>query len=119
MFPAQMLPSELQRVIFEASFRFHGRKDRKAALRAFRTIWASLRPHVEALTRLEKEVLIPDGIYRLSDSRYQLHEKTLNALVDDRERYEAFAKRAGAIFLNAEGLVPVRTCQPQAAHAIA
>lgn len=119
MFPARMLPSELQRGIFEASFRFHGRKDRKTALRAFRTIWASLRPHVEALARLEKEVLIPDGIYRLSGSRYQLHEKTLNALVDDRERYEAFAKRAGAIFLNAECPDAVRTFQPQAAHAIA
>jgi radical SAM superfamily enzyme YgiQ (UPF0313 family) len=32
--PALMLPSELQRAIFEAAFRFHGREDRKIALRA-------------------------------------------------------------------------------------
>src|SRR5512134_3502417 len=119
MLPAQMLPSDLQRAIFEASFAFHGRKDRGPAQRAFRAIWGSLAPHYEGLLRLEKEVLVPEGVYRLSDSRYSLNEKAPSALVDDPERYDDFARRAAAIFRNADDRTPVRSSHVRAAPAIA
>jgi hypothetical protein len=69
--------------------------------------------------RLEKEILVPEGIYRLSDSRYSLNEKALSALVDDPERYDDFARRAAAIFRNADDRTPVRSPHVRATPAIA
>src|SRR5512134_82948 len=106
--PALMLPSELQRAIFEAAFRFHGREDRRIALSAFRTIWRGIRPHYEALLRLEREILIPEGVYRPSGAGYLLNDKALYALTEDEERYRAFAGKAGAIFREAELAAPAR-----------
>lgn len=117
--PAQMLPSELQRAIFEAEFRFHAGKDRRPAQKVFRTIWGSLFPHYEGLVRLEKEILVPEGIYRLTDSRYVLNEKALSALVEDPQRYEEFARKAAGIFRNSECTTPARTHHARVAPAIA
>jgi radical SAM superfamily enzyme YgiQ (UPF0313 family) len=106
--PALMLPSELQRAIFEAAFRFHGREDRKIALRAFRIIWRGIRPHYEALLRLEREILVPEGIYKPSGAGYLLNDKALHAMTEDEERYRAFAGKSGAIFREAERAGPAR-----------
>jgi hypothetical protein len=106
--PALMLPSELQLAIFEASFRFHGREDRKIALNAFRTIWRGIRPHYEALLRIEREILVPEGIYKTSGAGYLLNDKALYAMTEDEERYRSFAGKAGAIFREAERAVPAR-----------
>lgn len=105
--PYQMLPSELQRAIFEASFRFHGGKDvtKKSALRVFRIIWGGLKPHYEGLVRLERDVLIPEGIYRQNGSGYVLSEKNLYALTEDEDRYRSYAEKAEAIFLEADRVV--------------
>lgn len=115
-FPSQMLPSDLQRAIFEAAFRFHGREgtNRYPALRAFQMIWGSINPHYEGLLRLEKEILIPEGIYRRSGSGYMVDEKALYALTEDEERFRAFARKAEAIFLEADRavtgqVIPMRT----------
>lgn len=104
IFPALMLPSDLQRAMFEASFRFHKRDDpgRKLALRAFHAIWNALAPHYEGLVRIERELLIPTGIYRPSGSGYLLDEKVLDSLAEDAERYRAFADRCGEIFAEAD-----------------
>ncbi|GAB4362584.1 MAG: radical SAM protein [Deltaproteobacteria bacterium] len=101
---AQMLPSELQQGIFEAAFRFHRMGDgkRKPALRAFQHIWAAIQPHYRALQRLEREVWIPEGIYRRNGDGYLLHEKTLQAITEDEERYRAYADTAGRIFREEE-----------------
>lgn len=116
IFPAQMLPSDLQRAIFEAAFEFHGRENKKRnpALRAFRLIWGALNPHYEGLLRLERDFLIPEKIYRQIYSEYVLNEKNLNALMEDEERYRAFARKAEAIFLEADRavsgqVIPIRT----------
>jgi anaerobic magnesium-protoporphyrin IX monomethyl ester cyclase len=107
IFPSQMLPSVLQYAIFEAAFRFHNRKDamKKSALNAFRQVWTGLKPHYEGLIRLEREILLPQGIYRQNGSGYVLSEKNLHALTEDEDRYRAFTRKAEAIFLEADHVV--------------
>ena len=103
--PGSMLPSDLQRGIFEAAFRFHrmGNGSRKLALRAFQSIWAGMRPHYEALQRIEREILVPDGIYRERvTGGYTLQNKALDAMYMDEERYRQFRSRCAAIFREAE-----------------
>jgi radical SAM superfamily enzyme YgiQ (UPF0313 family) len=110
--PAQMLPSELQHAIFESCFRFHKKGDasRKLALRAFQSIWAGMQPHYEALRRIEREILVPEGIYRESvTGGHMLAGKVLNALYTDEERYGNFLTRCSRIFLEAE---PARRTSP-------
>jgi radical SAM superfamily enzyme YgiQ (UPF0313 family) len=119
LFPTLMLPSDLQFAIFDAAFRFHAGKDRKPAQRAFRTIWAGLAPHYEGLLRLEKEILIPEGIYEPSGSRFLLNERALNSLAEDRERYDDFARRSASIFQEADRKGPSRKIRHEAARAIA
>jgi anaerobic magnesium-protoporphyrin IX monomethyl ester cyclase len=117
--PALMLPSQLQRAIFEAAYRFHCREDRKIALSAFRTIWRGIRPHYEALLRLEREILVPEGIYKQSGAGYLLNEKALYALTEDEERYRAFAGKSGAIFRETERAGTARDVSFLATPAIA
>lgn len=118
--PALMLPSELQRAIFEAEFRFHRGESRRTALRAFRHIWQGIGPHLAGLLRLEREVLLPERIYRPSGSGYLLDESALHALAGDEERHRAFARKSAEIFLSAEPPAPARTVVPAArASAIA
>jgi hypothetical protein len=110
--PGSMLPSDLQRGIFEAAFRFHrmGNGSRKLALRAFQSIWVGMRPHYEALQRIEREILVPEGIYREGvNGRHMLQSKALNALYMDEERYGEFQTRCATIFRNME---PVRRPSP-------
>jgi radical SAM superfamily enzyme YgiQ (UPF0313 family) len=116
IFPAQMVPSDLQRAIFEAAFQFHGTGNtkRNPAQRAFRLIWGALKPHYEGLVRLERDILIPEKIYRQIGSGYVLNEKNLYALTEDEERYRVFARKAEAIFLEADRavsgqVIPMRT----------
>ena len=78
-----------------------------------------LDPHYEGLLRLEKEILIPEGIYASSGSGYSLNEKVLNALVEDVERYDDFARRSKAVFREAERRGPSRKIRLEAAQAIA
>jgi hypothetical protein len=119
IFPAQMLPSDLQRAIFEAAFRFHGREGRKVALTTFRAIWRGIRPHYEALQRLEREILIPEGIYTPADGGFLLNEKALHALTEDEERYQSFAGICGTIFREAERVDPAKDVRSLPASAIA
>jgi anaerobic magnesium-protoporphyrin IX monomethyl ester cyclase len=103
--PGSMLPSDLQRGIFEAAFRFHrkGNGSRKLALRAFQSIWAGMRPHYEALQRIEREILVPEGIYRERvTGGYTLQSKALDALYMDEGRYGQFRSRCATIFREAE-----------------
>ncbi len=106
--PAQMLPSELQQGIFEAAFRFHRMGDggRRPALRVFRSLWSAIQPHYQGLLGLEREVLVPEGIYRRNGPGYRLNEKNLRALTEDEDRYRAYVEKASAIFLEADRAVP-------------
>jgi len=106
--PGNMLPSDLQRGIFEAAFRFHrmGNGSRKLALRAFQSIWAGMRPHYEALQRIEREILLPEGIYRERvTGGYTLQNKALEALYMDDGRYGQFRSRCATIFRESEPAV--------------
>jgi anaerobic magnesium-protoporphyrin IX monomethyl ester cyclase len=114
--PAQMLPSDLQRGIFEAAFRFHrmGEGKRKPALRVFQFLWNAIQPHYQGLLMLERKVLLPEGIYRQNGKGYLLNEKNLHALTEDEDRYRAYAEKAEAIFLEADRavsgqVIPIRT----------
>jgi hypothetical protein len=107
-----MRPSELQHAIFESCFRFHkkGGGSRKLALRAFQSIWAGMQPHYKALRRIEREILVPEGIYRESvTGRYMLESNVLNALYMDEERYDNLQTRCAKIFRESE---PVRRTIP-------
>jgi radical SAM superfamily enzyme YgiQ (UPF0313 family) len=106
--PSQMLPSRLQQAIFESCFRFHkkGGAGRRLALRAFQSIWSGMQRHYQALQRIEREILVPEGIYRENvNGGYTLRDKVLNGLYADEERYEDYQSRCGAIFREME---PVR-----------
>lgn len=114
--PAQMLPSDLQRAIFEAAFQFHrkGAGKRKPALRVFQFLWNAIQPHYEGLRRLEREILIPEQVYQENGAGYVLNEKNLRALTDDEDRYRDYAEKAEAIFLEADRavsgtVIPMRT----------
>lgn len=114
--PAQMLPSELQRGIFEAAFRFHrmGGGKRKPALRVFQILWNAIQPYYRGLTRLERDFLLPEGVYRQNGAGYRLNEKNFHALREDEDRYREYAQKAEAIFLEedhaiAGKVVPMRT----------
>jgi radical SAM superfamily enzyme YgiQ (UPF0313 family) len=114
--PAQMLPSDLQRGIFEAAFRFHrmGEGKRKPALRVFQFLWNAIQPHYRGLLRLEREVLVAEGIYRQNGAGYLLNEKNLHALTEDEDRYRSYAEKAETIFLEADRVgsgkvIPIRT----------
>ena len=114
--PAQMLPSELQHATFESCFRFHkkGGGSRKLALRAFQSIWAGMQPHYEALRRIEREILVPEGLYRERvTGGYTLQSKALDTLYMDDERYGQFQSRCAAIFREAE---PVSVPTPLPVH---
>jgi hypothetical protein len=103
--PGSMLPSDLQRGIFEAAFRFHrlGNGARKLALRAFQSIWVGMRPHYEALQRIEREILVPEGIYRERvTGGYTLQSRALDALYMDDGRYGQFRSRCATIFRESE-----------------
>jgi hypothetical protein len=103
--PGSMLPSDLQRGIFEAAFRFHrmGNGSRKLALRAFQSIWAGMQPHYAALRRIEREILLPEGIYRERvTGRFTLQSEALNALYMDEGRYDRFRSRCATIFREEE-----------------
>jgi hypothetical protein len=122
--PTQMRPSELQHAIFESCFRFHkkGGGTRKPALRAFQSIWAGMQPHYEALRRIEREILVPEGIYRESvTGRYMLESNVLNALYMDEEKYESLQTRCARIFREAEpvrGTFPVPVPQAKSASRV-
>ncbi len=110
--PSQMLPSQLQEAIFESCFRFHrkGGAERRLALRAFQSIWSAMQPHYEALRRIDREILVPEGIYRENvTGGYTLQDRVLHGLYADEERYEDFQSRCGAAFREAE---PVRVQTP-------
>ena len=110
--PAQMLPSELQHAIFESCFRFHkkGGASRRLALRAFQSIWAAMQPHYKALQRIEREILVPEGIYRENVAGgHTLESRVLNALYTDEERYADLQVRCSTIFREAD---PVRDTSP-------
>lgn len=110
--PAQMLPSELQHAIFESCFRFHkkGGASRRLALRAFQSIWAAMQPHYKALRRIEREILVPEGIYRENVAGgHTLESRVLNALYTDEERYADLQVRCSTIFREAD---PVRDTSP-------
>jgi radical SAM superfamily enzyme YgiQ (UPF0313 family) len=117
--PTLMLPSELQRGIFEAAFRFHNREDRMSALNAFRIIWRAIQPHHEALRRIERDILLPEGIYRSSQSGFTLNEKALRAITEKEETYGLFVKKCSTIFLEAESMGPAGDTQLILAPAIA
>ncbi|MCL5966222.1 MAG: B12-binding domain-containing radical SAM protein [Deltaproteobacteria bacterium] len=119
--PAMMLPSELQRAIFEAAFRFHSGDgmNKKVALRAFHAIWNAFNPHHEGLLRLEREILIPEGIYKRSGSGFLLDVNALDVLTDGEDRFRSFARKSEGIFLEADRMTPVRRIPVPEAAAIA
>ncbi len=101
IFPSRMLPSALQKAMFDAVSLFYDGKDPQKRLigRLYRQVWNGIHPHYEALRKVEDEILLPERIYvsERADG-YRLQEKTLRAVAEDPERLEAMERRIRAIF---------------------
>lgn len=103
--PSSMLPSELQKGVFDVMLRFHsGVRSRAPARRVFATIWDRLQPHYNGLRRIEAEVLLPLGIYRSTQQGYRLDEDRLHNLWDDPEKLAAYQAACAHIFRDADAL---------------
>jgi radical SAM superfamily enzyme YgiQ (UPF0313 family) len=103
--PTLMLPSQLQEAVFKVTLRFHqGVASRRPALRVFSTIWDRLQPHMNALRRIEGDVLMPMGIYRQTRQGFQLDDDKLRRVCEDPDAYERYATTCGRIFREAEAL---------------
>jgi hypothetical protein len=117
-FPQRMLPSVLQRTLFETSDAFFNTRDpqKKIIGRIYRRVWGGLREYWEALSRIEEEVLLPEGIYvEEGTDLHVLQEDRLRELFADRERYTGFARRIEALFdplRYPAGVVPPQPLQP-------
>ncbi len=97
--PALMLPSELQKAMFDVAFQFHGRvPSRKPAYRVFAMIWHGLSHHLRALRRIEGEVLLPMGIYRRTRQGFRLDEDRLARVHDDAGLHALYRERCTRIF---------------------
>jgi radical SAM superfamily enzyme YgiQ (UPF0313 family) len=103
--PTLMLPSRLQEATFEVMLRFHkGVASRRAAHRVFSTIWDRLKPHVNALRRIEGEVLMPMGIYRQTRQGFRLDEDRLHRVCEDPGMFARYKTACVRIFREAETL---------------
>ncbi len=101
IFPSRMLPSTLQKAIFEAGALFYDEKDPQKRLvgRVYRQIWNGIRPHYEALRILEDEILLPERIYAYEGGNgYRLNDKSLRAVMEDPDRRGWLEKRIRSIF---------------------
>jgi radical SAM superfamily enzyme YgiQ (UPF0313 family) len=103
--PSLMLPSELQKAIFDTTLNFHRRTpSRKPALRAFLNVWECLQPHVNALKSIERDVLIPMGIYEGTRHGYILNEDRLHKICEDPNEYAMYKLSCEKIFRETEYL---------------
>jgi hypothetical protein len=103
--PSLMLPSQLQETIFNATLKFHqGVPSRAPARRVFSTIWDRLQPHQNALKRIEKDVLLPLGIYRQIKQGFHIDEDRLNRVCEEPDTYARYAAACSRIFRETEAL---------------
>jgi radical SAM superfamily enzyme YgiQ (UPF0313 family) len=103
--PMLMLPSQLQEAVFKVTLRFHqGVPSRRPAHRVFSTIWDRLEPHLNALRRIEGEVLMPMGIYRQTRQGFRLDEDRLHRVTEDPGVFERYKTACVRIFRESEAL---------------
>lgn len=95
-FSSQMLPSTLQRAVFEAASLFYDRKEPQKRLvgRMYQQIWKGISSHYEALLRIEDEILLPQKLY-VHD---KLQEEELLSVVEDEQRRADMEEKIRAIF---------------------
>ena len=101
IFPARILPSELQETLFETAHRFHDRSEpqKRIMRRIYGSVWRSMRDYADALRRVEQEVLLPRGLYRGDASGgVTLQEEALVRLHADQEEFDAFTREIAARF---------------------
>lgn len=101
IFPSLMLPSDLQKALFDAASAFYDGKDPQKRLvgRIYRQIWKGIRPHYEALKRIETDILLPERIYVQDGADgYRLRDKEIQALAEDPERHSRLEERIRGIF---------------------
>jgi len=97
--PSLMMPSQLQEAMFEVSLRFHKRAaSRKPAHLIFGKIWRAMQPNFLALQRIEREVLLPMGIYRAAGDQYRLDEDRLDQVCDDGDLGNHYRSECRRIF---------------------
>jgi radical SAM superfamily enzyme YgiQ (UPF0313 family) len=102
-FPKRILPSVLQKALFETADDFCRGGEREAQKRIvgriYRRVWKGMRPFHAALEQIEAELLLPMGLYVQDGAEgWALDEERLLDLFADRERYLSFAQRIEEIF---------------------
>jgi radical SAM superfamily enzyme YgiQ (UPF0313 family) len=100
-FPRQMLPSHLQKAVFDTAMIFYDGKapQKRLIARVYRYIWKAIEPYYDTLKRIESEILLPEGIYISNGhNNYVLHEEKLQMLTEDHERYMDFSKKIENLF---------------------
>ncbi len=114
-FPQRMLPSVLQKALFETAedFCFGGKREAQKLIvgRIYRKVWKGMKPYYFALQEIEDEMLVPQGVY-VEDGigNWVLDEDLLLDLFADREFYVDFARRIEKVFdplRYPEGVEPV------------
>lgn len=100
-FPKLMLPSVLQKALFDTAREFCAQKEPQKRIvgRIYETTWRAVRPYHACLQQIEAEILLPEGVYREGrGGAFELDEEVLWNLSADRERYGHFMERVGTIF---------------------
>lgn len=100
-FPKRMLPSTLQRTLFETARRFFNvdEPQKRIVGRIYERVWREVRAYAEALERVEREVVLHEGIYHKEESGlWILQEDRLHDLFHDRGRYGEFARSIASHF---------------------
>lgn len=100
-FPRRMLPSVLQKAIFEAATIFYQVKapEKRLIGHVYRQIWKGMQPYYEALKRIEIEILLPEELYFVGGTNeHILNEQKLQLLTQDSEKYPKFIRNIEDIF---------------------
>ena len=118
IFPARMLPSVLQKTLFDTAELFLSAREpqKRIMRRIYSSVWRAMRHYHDALQRVEQDILLPRGIYRLDSSgHYQLQEETLVRLHGDPEEYDYFSSQLAERFAHLR-YPPGRTGAGRSAH---
>jgi radical SAM superfamily enzyme YgiQ (UPF0313 family) len=99
-FPRRMLPSALQEALFDTARDFCAQAEPQKRIvgRIYEKTRRATQPFLECLRRIESQILIPRGIYRERNGRFELDEDRLWTLFADVDAYALFIEDVGGMF---------------------
>lgn len=102
-FPRKMLPSILQRSIFDTASRFYSQSgpEKRLVGRIYRQIERAFLPYQLALEEIERDVLLPMEIYKQERGDFILNEQRLLRVINDQQHVADFSSKIRAVFEHA------------------